>query len=69
MKGRRPYVGKNRKEIRDAILSRQVQIKKSDKVQGWSNEAVDFCNSLIQRKPTIRLGLNGPNEVKEHPWL
>ena len=24
---------------------------------------------MIQRKPTNRLGLNGPEEVKEHPWF
>lgn len=24
---------------------------------------------MIQRKPINRLGLNGPSEVKNHPWL
>jgi len=24
---------------------------------------------LIQRKPVNRLGLNGPAEIKAHPWL
>jgi hypothetical protein len=24
---------------------------------------------MIQRKPVYRLGLNGPSEVKDHPWL
>jgi len=24
---------------------------------------------MIQRKPMNRLGLNGPAEVKAHPWL
>jgi len=32
-------------------------------------EAADFINRLIQRKPVNRLGLDGPNEVKSHPWL
>ena len=27
MMGRRPYYGRNRKEIRDQILSKQVQVK------------------------------------------
>ena len=36
---------------------------------GWSIEGADFINRLIQRKPTNRLGLNGPNEVKSHPWM
>ena len=24
---------------------------------------------LIQRKPANRLGLNGPAEIKSHPWI
>jgi len=62
-------VGKSRKEIRDHILAKQVQIKRHEIPPGWSIEGADFINRLIQRKPTNRLGLNGPNEVKNHPWL
>lgn len=36
---------------------------------GWSLESADFINKLIQRKPSARLGLNGPEEVKEHAWF
>jgi hypothetical protein len=50
-------------------LAKQVQIKKSDIPEGWSLEAADFINRLIQRKPVNRLGLNGPNEVKDHLWI
>jgi hypothetical protein len=32
-------------------------------------EGADFINRMIQRKPQNRLGLNGPTEVKNHPWL
>ena len=66
---KRPYLGRNRKEIRDQILAKQVQIKKNDIPEEWSMEAADFVNRLIQRKPNNRLGLNGPEEVKGHPWL
>ena len=69
MFGKRPYVGKSRKEIRDHILSKQIQIKKHEVPRNWSLEAADFINKMIQRKPVNRLGLNGPEEVKEHPWL
>mmetsp|Transcript_23376 Transcript_23376/g.26519 ORF Transcript_23376/g.26519 Transcript_23376/m.26519 type:complete len:392 (-) Transcript_23376:222-1397(-) len=69
MTGRRPYLGKSRKEIRDQILAKQVQLRRSDIPDGWSLEAADFINKLIQRKPINRLGLNGPSEVKQHPWL
>mmetsp|Transcript_21100 Transcript_21100/g.15439 ORF Transcript_21100/g.15439 Transcript_21100/m.15439 type:complete len:317 (+) Transcript_21100:166-1116(+) len=69
MMGRRPYVGKSRKEIRDHILSKQVQVRRQEIPPDWSIEGADFINRLIQRKPTSRLGLNGPKEVKAHPWL
>ena len=69
MTGRRPYTGKNRKEIRDAVLAKQVQLTRADIPQGWSPEAVDFINKMIQRKPQNRLGTNGSKEVKEHVWL
>ena len=69
MIGKRPYLGRSRKEIRDAILARQVQIKPGDIPQGWSHEAADFVNRLLQRKPANRLGTNGSVEVMSHPWL
>ena len=69
MMGKRPYVGKTRKEIRDHILAKQVQIKRHEIPQGWSVEGADFVNRLIQRKPANRMGVNGPSEIKNHPWL
>jgi len=24
---------------------------------------------MIERKPSLRLGINGPQEVKNHPWI
>ena len=69
MLGRRPYVGKTRKDIRDAMLARQVQLKTADMPQGWSLDALDFTNKLLQRKPQNRLGFGGPQEVKNHAWL
>lgn len=69
MMGRRPYNGRNRKEIRDNILARQVVLSVEDAPAGWSPDALDFINQLIQRKPMRRLGINGPYEVRQHPWL
>lgn len=69
MKGRRPYVGKTRKDIRDSILSKQVQLKRHEIPEGWSLESADFINKLLQRKPANRLGAKGPQEVKNHAWL
>lgn len=50
-------------------MAKQVQIKKADIPDGWPIEAADFANRLIQRKASLRLGFNGPEEVMTHPWL
>ena len=65
----RPYLGRSRKEIRDQILAKQVVIKREEVPKGWSLEAADFVNALIQRKQSKRLGLNGIHEIKNHPWF
>jgi hypothetical protein len=39
-------VGKCRKEIRDHILSKQIQIKRNEIPKGWSIEAADFINKV-----------------------
>lgn len=67
--GYRPYLGRSRKDIREEILARQVQIKMNEIPSGWSIEAADFTNRLLQRKPINRLGFNGPEEVKNHAWF
>ena len=47
MNGRRPYVGKSRREIREQILARQVHIKRYEIPDGWSLEAADFINKVF----------------------
>ena len=69
MNGVRPYLGKTRKELKEKIMNKQVQLKKEQIPSGWSIESVDFINRLLQRKPCNRLGLRGPTEVKEHSWF
>ena len=69
MKGFRPYHGRNRKEIKENVLSKQVSISKEEIPDAWSIESADCINRLIQRKPTKRLGSMGATEVKEHSWF
>ena len=69
MKGKRPYVGKNRKEIKEEMLMKQVCLKNEDIEDGWTKESTDFINKLLIRKKENRLGYNGIKEVKEHPWI
>jgi serine/threonine protein kinase len=46
MFGVRPYTGKTRKEIKDKIMAKQVQIKRNEIPEGWSTEAADFINRV-----------------------
>ena len=69
MMGRRPYNGRSRREIRNQILSKQAVIKQEHVPRGWSASSVNFINSLIQRKPYKRLGINGIEEIKQHEWF
>ena len=69
MNGYRPYQGKSRKEIKENVMAKQVQIKKCEIPSGWSVEAADFINQCIQRKPSKRLGNNNIKEIKEHSWF
>ncbi|CAD8058110.1 unnamed protein product [Paramecium sonneborni] len=69
MIGKRPYIGKTRKEIRDLILAKQVLVKSNQIPDGWSEESADFINRTLQRKPNNRLGANGPEEVQAHSWF
>jgi len=50
-------------------LNKQIGISKEEVPKGWSLATIDFVNQCIQRKPLNRLGFNGPEEVKEHPFL
>ena len=46
MLGRRPYVGRTRRDIRDMMFAKQVQIKRHEVPEGWSLEAADFINKV-----------------------
>ena len=69
MKGERPYNGRNRKEIKEQIMSNQAEIKNEEIItQNWSKESIDFINKLLMRKPEERLGYKGIEELKNHPY-
>ena len=67
--GKRPYIGKNRKEIKQLVFSREAFIEENkDKL--WSNNCIDFINRCLKRKVTNRLGYHfGIKELKTHPWF
>ena len=70
MLGKRPYYGKNRKEIKEQMLSTPAVIKEENIAHGWSTDSADFINLLLKRKEEKRLGYkNGAAEIMNHPWL
>ena len=70
MNGYRPYLGRNRKEIKEAVLAKQIHVHRKQLFEnGWSFESGDLINKLLYRKPHKRLGANGIKEIKEHAWF
>ena len=70
MTGSRPYSGKNRKEIKEQMLSKPAIINEENIAPGWSQESADFINKLLERKDSKRLGFKeGTKELMNHHWL
>ena len=69
MMKRRPYSGMNRQEIKEKMANEFVQIKDEEIPEGWSTEFAQFVNKLLEKKEENRLGYNGIEEIKSHPWL
>ena len=65
----RPYDFKNRKDAREKILEKEAKIDSGSLRDGWSLTFMDFINQLLKRKPEDRLGKNGIEEIKNHPFL
>ena len=66
MMGKRPYIGKSRKEIKEQIMGKQAEISKAEILEGWSFEGDDFANKLLIRKDVNRLGFYNENNIREH---
>lgn len=45
--GRRPYQGRDRREIREQIITKQAGIRRDELPSKWSLEAADFVNKVI----------------------
>ena len=50
--GSRPYDGKDKKELRRDVASRQAKIKDKDLPDGWTKKCADFINSEKKRIKT-----------------
>jgi len=66
---KRPYIGKNRQEIKQKMASDFIRIKNNEIPAGFSSEFIDFTNKLLEKNVENRLGYKGIDELKCHPWL
>lgn len=67
---KRPYVGKNRAEIKEQMFTKEINVKHDDIPENWSIEAADLLMKLLKRKPQDRIGFkNGIVDIKEHAWF
>jgi len=62
LNGKVPFMGDDRKNIFDAILSKEVKFKN----KGLSDVAMDFVNKLLERDIEKRLTAK---EALNHPWI
>ena len=69
--GKRPFNGKNRNDIKENILCKEIKVKKNDLNNNlfFDFSICNFVNLLLKRKPNLRLGYNGIYEIKEHDFL
>lgn len=59
-----PFYTSNRKQLFDAIKFSKPKYPKY-----LSNSAVDLLQKLLKKDPSKRLGANGVDEIKNHPWF
>ena len=69
MMGKRPYLGKSRKEIKEQMMSKQIYLNTDMIPSGWSEESADFINQLMIRKDVKRLGFYNELDIQNHPWF
>ena len=67
MIGERPYQGRERRKIKEAMFNNEINLDKNDILSGWVTNVMDLINGLLKRNKKFRLGSNGFDEVKNHP--
>lgn len=66
--GKRPYIGKSRKEIKEKVTASQANLKFP--YNNYSEDIIDLTNKLLKRKPEERLGCkSGISEIRNHKFF
>ena len=66
---KKPFKGKNKKEIAEKILYKDIRLTKKDIPENYSLILGDFINKLLKRNNRERLGDKGIQYIINHPWL
>ena len=66
---KKPFKGKNKKEIAEKILYKDIRLTKKDIPEKYSLIFGDFINKLLKRNYRERLGNKGIQDIINHPWL
>ena len=67
--GKRPFRGKNKDEIAENILNKNINLNENNMKEKFSIDAADFVNRLLRKKNKQRLGSRGIDEIKNHKWF
>jgi len=70
--GRRPYRGKNRKEIKKLMNDKkEILIEPEDNINNkYSNNCINFINQCLKKEVEMRIGFkSGIKELKSHSWF
>ena len=66
---KKPFKGKNKKEVAEKILYKNIGLTKKNIPKNYSIIFGDFINKLLKRNCRDRLGHKGIQEIMNHPWL
>ena len=62
-----PYHATEKEQMKDEFSKTKAEL--SYEYSGYSKDMCDFVNGLLEKDNMKRLGRNGANEVKSHPFL
>ena len=66
---KKPFKGKNKKEVAEKILYKDIKLTKKDIPENYSILFGNFINKLLKRNYRERLGNKDIKEIMDHPWL
>ena len=68
--GKKPFKGKNKKEIVEKVLYKNIKLKTKDLPEGFDQDSNAFPDFIkLKKNHKERLGYNSIEEIKNHPWF